>query len=95
MATGFAKIQRNTIKSTTGYKTLFEKVTEKTGGEKKPLSWYRAAVKSEASTYKKNFQKYILNERSDRVGAVQDKTKMNYVGLPCRVIFTCLNTKQR
>ena len=73
MATGFAKIQRNTIKSTTGYKTLFEKVTEKTGGEKKPLSWYRAAVKSEASTYKKNFQKYILNERSDRVGAVQDQ----------------------
>ena len=58
MATGFAKIQRNTITSTTGYKTLFERITEKTGGEKKPLSWYRSAVKSEASNYKKNFDKY-------------------------------------
>ena len=73
MATGFAKIQRNTITSTTGYKTLFERITEKTGGEKKPLSWYRSAVKSEASNYKKNFDKYILNEKSDRVGAAQDQ----------------------
>ena len=30
MATGFAAIQRNTITSTSGYKTLFEKITEKT-----------------------------------------------------------------
>ena len=58
MATGFAAIQRNTITSTSGYKTLFEKITEKTKGEKKTFSWYRAAVKSEASSYKKNFDNY-------------------------------------
>tara|TARA_Y100000589_G_C27087547_1_gene602468 strand:- start:495 stop:1181 length:687 start_codon:yes stop_codon:yes gene_type:complete len=73
MATGFAQIQRNTIKSTTGYKTLFEKITERTKGEKKSLSWYRSAVKSEASSYNKNFKKYILNEQSDKVGAAADQ----------------------
>ena len=73
MATGFAAIQRNTITSTSGYKTLFEKITEKTKGEKKTLSWYRSAVKSEASSYNKNFSNYILNEKSDNVGAVEDQ----------------------
>ena len=73
MATGFAQVQRNTINSTTGYKTLFERITARTGGEKKSLAWYRSAVKAEASAYKKNFEKYILNEKSDRVGAVADQ----------------------
>ena len=73
MATGFAAIQRNTVTSTSGYKTLFEKITEKTKGEKKTFSWYRAAVKSEASSYNTNFKKYILNEKSDDVGAVADQ----------------------
>ena len=53
--------------------TLFERVSAKTGGEKKSLSWYRSAVKAEASTYKKNFYKYILDEKKDRVGAAPDQ----------------------
>ena len=53
--------------------TLFERVSAKTGGEKKSLAWYRSAVKAEASTYKKNFNKYILDERKDRVGAAPDQ----------------------
>lgn len=73
MATGFASIQRNNVNSDPGYKTLFERITAKTGGEKKSLSWYRSAVKAEASSYKKNFDKYILNEKSDRVGAVEEQ----------------------
>ena len=73
MATGFSTIQRNTINKDPGYKTLFERITEATGGAKKPLSWYRSAVKQEASRYKKNFKKYILDERSDRVGAAQEQ----------------------
>jgi len=48
MATGFKSIQKNTAKKKTGYKTLFERITEKTGGEKKSLSWYRSAVKSDS-----------------------------------------------
>ena len=68
MATGFAAIQRNNVNKDPGYKTLFERISAKTGGEKKSLSWYRSAVKHEASTYKKNFDKYIRDERRDRVG---------------------------
>jgi hypothetical protein len=78
MATGFASIQRNTVNEDPGYKTLFERVTAKTGGEKKSLSWYRNAVKEEASSYKKNFNKYILDEKKDRVGsaAEQDRNEL-------------------
>ena len=72
MATGFA-LQRDTVNQDPGYKTLFERVTNKTGGEKKSLSWYRAAVKQEASSYKKNFNKYILDERKDRAGAAKEQ----------------------
>lgn len=68
MASGFASIQRNTVNKNPGYKTLFERVSAKTGGEKKSLSWYRSAVKAEASTYKKNFDKYIRDEKRDRAG---------------------------
>ena len=73
MATGFAAIQRNNVNKDPGYKTLFERVSAATGGEKKSLSWYRAAVKSEASRYKKNFNKYILDEKKDRVGAAKEQ----------------------
>jgi len=73
MATGFAAIQRNKVNKEPGYKTLFEKISAKTNGEKKSLAWYRNAVKSEASGYKKNFSKYILNEKSDRVGAAEEQ----------------------
>tara|TARA_B100000035_G_scaffold288700_1_gene274546 strand:+ start:27 stop:713 length:687 start_codon:yes stop_codon:yes gene_type:complete len=73
MATGFASVQRNAVNKDPGYKTLFERVNAATAGEKKSLSWYRSAVKSEASRYKKNFKKYILDERADRVGAAKEQ----------------------
>jgi hypothetical protein len=75
MATGFASVQRNITNKDPGYKTLFERVSASTGGEKKSLSWYRSAVKAEASKYKKNFNKYILDERKDRAGAVKEQDK--------------------
>ena len=65
MAKGFAT---KTSKENTGYKTLFERVNEATKGEKKSLSWYRSAVKSEASKYNTNLEKYIIDERKDRGG---------------------------
>lgn len=74
MATGFA-LQRDTVNQDPGYKTLFERVTNKTGGEKKSLSWYRSAVKQEASSYRKNFNKYILDERKDRAGAAKEQDR--------------------
>mgnify|MGYP001209583316 CR=1 FL=1 len=66
MATGFRDIQRNKVNKNPGYKTLFERITEKTGGEKKSLSWYRAAVKDVASAYGKDLSRYIDSERKDR-----------------------------
>jgi hypothetical protein len=75
MATGFASVQRNNTNKDPGYKTLFERVSASTGGEKKSLSWYRSAVKAEASKYKKNFNKYILDEKKDRAGAVKEQDK--------------------
>ena len=56
MATGFAAVQRNNVNKNPGYKTLFERVSARTGGEKQSLAWYRNAVKAEASAYKKNFK---------------------------------------
>ena len=73
MATGFSTIQRNTVSTQAGYQTLFEKINAKAQGQKKTLTWYRNAVKSEASSYRKNFDKYILNEKSDKIGAVEDQ----------------------
>lgn len=73
MATGFASIQRNSVNKNPGYKTLFERVNAETKGEKKSLSWYRNAVKSQASRYKKNFNKYILDEKSDRNGFAKEQ----------------------
>ena len=73
MTTGFASVQRNIVNKDPGYKTLFERVSAATGGEKKSLSWYRNAIKAEASSYKKNFNKYILDEKKDRVGAAEEQ----------------------
>jgi len=67
MATGFkSTVQRNNVNKDPGYKTLFERITERTGGAKQSLSWYRSAIKEEAGRYKKNFNKYILDEKRDR-----------------------------
>jgi hypothetical protein len=75
MAIGFASIQRNSVNKDPGYKTLFERVNNATGGEKKSLTWYRNTVKAEASKYKKNFDKYILEEKRDSVGAAKEQDK--------------------
>ena len=73
MAQGFKEIQRNTVNKEPGYKTLFERVTAATGGEKKSYSWYLSAVKSEAGKYKKNFDKYVLDEKRDRTGVAKEQ----------------------
>jgi hypothetical protein len=75
MATGFSSIQRNGVNKDSGYKTLFERISAKTGGEKKSLSWYRSAVKHEASTYKKNFKKYATDEKRDSAGQSKEEDK--------------------
>ena len=68
MAQGFATIQRSTTKETTGYTTLFEKVTQLTGGQKQSFNWYKNAVKKSAMDYKKDPSKIIRDEKIDSRG---------------------------
>ena len=68
MAQGFATIQRNITNETTGYTTLFEKITELTGGQKQSFNWYKNAVKKSAMDYKKDPSKIIRDEKIDSRG---------------------------
>lgn len=68
MAQGFATIQRNATKADAGYTTLFEKIEEKTGGEKQSFSWYKNAVRKAAMDYKKDPKKLIREEKIDNRG---------------------------
>ena len=66
MAQGFGNTQVTGKASTSGEQTLFEKVTLKAGGDKKSLSWYRSTIKTLSTTYNKNFERYIKDEKKDR-----------------------------
>ena len=68
MAQGFATIQRNATKADAGYTTLFEKITEMTGGSKQSFSWYKNAVRKAAMDYKKDPKKLIREEKIDNRG---------------------------
>ena len=72
MAQGFATIQRNTTNETTGYTTLFEKITELTGGQKQSFNWYKNAVKKSAMDYKKDPSKIIRDEKIDSRGKEEE-----------------------
>ena len=62
MATGFGTIQRNTVSTQAGYQTLFEKINAKAQGQKKTLTWYRNAVKSEVSEINEDVKAEQLSE---------------------------------
>jgi hypothetical protein len=72
MAQGFSEIQKNNQKKNSGYKTIFEKVTEATGGERKSYDWYRSKVASLSSEYKKDPQKLLRQENQDRASLNSD-----------------------
>ena len=63
MATGFKQDAQSNVKN---YETIFEKIKTLTEGEEKSWTWYRREVKKIALTYKKQPQKFIREERSDR-----------------------------
>ena len=65
MATGFASVQRNTVKKNRGTKTIFERITEATEGESKTFDWYRGKVASIASEYRKDPSKVIREQAGD------------------------------
>ena len=72
MAQGFATIQRNATKADAGYTTLFEKITEMTGGSKQSFSWYKNAVRKAAMDYKRDPSKLLREEKIDSKGAEEE-----------------------
>jgi len=66
MATGFASVQRVNTRVSKDKKTLFERITEKTNGEKQSFSWYKNAVKEEAAKYKKDTTKVLAEQRGEK-----------------------------
>ena len=58
---------------TNNYTTIFEKVSDATGGEKKSLSWYKGKVKQLASTFVETPEKLIRQEKRDARDQVQDE----------------------
>lgn len=62
-AKGFGKTSPN---KNTNYKTLFEQVQEKAGGEEQTWTWYRKTVRTMALNYKENPSKTIKDEKRDR-----------------------------
>ena len=59
--------------------------------ERRKLSWYRSAVKQETSRYKKNFKKYVLDEKNDRVGSVEEQDENQLRNILCKDTCTCLS----
>ena len=74
MATGFKKED----KKTKNYKTIFEKLQEKSEGEKQSWQWYRQTLKSMAMDIKQHPEHLIRDEKKDRVEEedAQDKNRL-------------------
>ncbi len=53
-----------------GYKTIFEKVKEKTAGEAKSLQWYRNELKSLVASIKREPSRMNEQEKFDSIGAL-------------------------
>lgn len=65
MAKGFAQ-EKKSKKTKSNYKTIFERVEEKTGGEEKTWQWYRQTVKTMALDIKQNPDHLQRDEKKDR-----------------------------
>ena len=73
MAQGFKDIQVPVVKEDSGYETIFERVQQSTGGEKKSYLWYRNAVRKYALRVDDNPERLIRDEIQDRMGAEEQE----------------------
>lgn len=64
-AKGFKKEDKKTTKK--NYKTIFERIQDKTGGEEKSWQWYRQTLKSMALEYKQHPDHLVRDERKDKL----------------------------
>ena len=73
MAQGFKDIQVPVVKEDTGYETIFEKVKQAAGTEKKSYLWYRNTVRKLALRVDDNPERLIRDEIQDRMGAEEQE----------------------
>lgn len=73
-AKGFKKEEKKSTKR--NYKTIFEKVKEKTGGEEQSWQWYRQTVKNMALDFKQNPDHLIRDEKKDKNDDEQDENRL-------------------
>lgn len=71
MAKGFKKEEKQKSK---GYKTIFEKVKDKTDGEEQTWQWYRRTVRSMALEYKQRPEKQ--SEMNEEIQQMMKKIVM-------------------
>lgn len=74
MAKGFKK--EKVSNSSSNYKTIFERLKEKSGGEEKPWNWYRQTLKSMAMDIKQNPNHLQRDEKIDRL-EIEDNQDTN------------------
>lgn len=73
MAKGFKKEEKKS--SSLNYKTIFERVKEKTNGEEQSWEWYRKTVKTMALDYKQNPEHVERDEKKDRFDESDEQDK--------------------
>ena len=97
MATGFSAVQRNTVNKNPGYKTLFEKINEQTGGQAQSVTWYRNALQKETSGFKKDTRKFISDEKADRIESSenQDGNILRKFAVPGHLYIFSYDAKMR
>jgi hypothetical protein len=75
MAAGFAQPKKTKVKN---FKTIFERMQDKSGEEEKPLTWYTQTLKSMAAEYKINPDHLNRDEKRDRNDA-EDNQDNNHL----------------
>jgi len=70
MAKGFKKEEKQKKKD---YKTIFERVEEKTEGEEQSWQWYRRTVRSMAMEYKRQPDHLVRDERRDKTDDIEER----------------------
>jgi hypothetical protein len=85
MAKGFKKEE----KAKRNYKTIFERIQEKTGGEEQSWQWYRQTLKSLALEYKQHPDHLQRDEKKDRMDeeSEEDRNRLRRFARQGRLFF--------
>lgn len=94
-AQGFGKKPKESKK--TNYETIFEKLKKLAGDEKRSYNWYRAETKKIALSYRNETEKFVKEERRDRLQEedLEDKNELRRYARQGRVYLFEYKAKMR